>query len=436
MVFNRRNLLAGAGASALACGHQAHAVVRLDVTSGNVQPMPIALPDFLPGSPAETETSRNITSIIAANLQRSGLFAPINPAAYIEKISNSDAVPRFPDWKAINAQALVIGRITRQGDGRLKAEFRLWDVFAGQQLTGQQYFTTPDNWRRVAHIISDAVYERLTGEKGYFDSRIVFVDESGPKDRRVKRLALMDQDGAGLRYLTRGDDLVLTPRFNPSTQEITYMSYGQSDPRVFLLNIETGQREIVGDFPGMTFAPRFSPDGQRVIMSLSQGGNANLFVMDLRSKATTRLTNTPAIDTAPSYSPDASRICFESDRGGSQQIYVMAASGGQAQRVSFGNARYSTPVWSPRGDYIAFTRQSSGSFGIGVMKPDGSGERLLTEGFHNEGPSWAPNGRVLMFFRDQGSGPSLFTVDITGRNELKVPTPSFASDPAWSPLLS
>jgi TolB protein len=436
MVFNRRNLLAGAGASALLASTQAQAVVRLDVTSGNVQPMPIALPDFLPGSPAETDTSRNITSIIAANLQRSGLFAPINPAAYIEKIANSDAVPRFPDWKAINAQALVIGRITRQGDGRLKAEFRLWDVFAGQQLTGQQYFTTPDNWRRVAHIISDAVYERLTGEKGYFDSRIVFVDESGPKDRRVKRLALMDQDGAGLRYLTRGDDLVLTPRFNPSTQEITYMSYGQGDPRVFLLNIETGQREIVGDFPGMTFAPRFSPDGQRVIMSLSQGGNANLFVMDLRSKATTRLTNTPAIDTAPSYSPDASRICFESDRGGSQQIYIMAASGGQAQRVSFGNARYSTPVWSPRGDYIAFTRQSSGSFGIGVMKPDGSGERLLTEGFHNEGPSWAPNGRVLMFFRDQGSGPSLFTVDITGRNELKVPTPSFASDPAWSPLLS
>ncbi len=250
MVFNRRNLLAGAGASALLAGTNAHAVVRFDVTSGNVQPMPIALPDFLPGSSAETDTSRNITSIIAANLQRSGLFAPINPAAYIEKISNSDAVPRFPDWKAINAQALVIGRITRQGDGRLKAEFRLWDVFAGQQLTGQQYFTTPDNWRRVAHIISDAVYERLTGEKGYFDSRIVFVDESGPKDRRVKRLALMDQDGAGLRYLTRGDDLVLTPRFNPSTQEITYMSYGQGDPRVFLLNIETGQREIVGDFPG------------------------------------------------------------------------------------------------------------------------------------------------------------------------------------------
>jgi TolB protein len=436
----RHLLLAGAGAGALlATVGPAAAALRLDVTQGNVQPMPIALPEFIPGAPAESNLSRDVTNIIAANLQRSGLFAPINPAAYIEKISNTDAVPRFPDWRAINAQALVVGRITRQPDGRLKSEFRLWDVFAGSQLTGQQYFTSPDNWRRVAHIISDAIYERLTGEKGYFDSRIVFVDETGPKDRRVKRLALMDQDGAGVRYLTRGDNLVLTPRFNPSTQEITYMSYEQGRPRVYLLNIETGQREIVGDFPGMTFAPRFSPDGQRVIMSLQQGGNANLFTMDLRSKATTRLTETPAIDTAPSYSPDGSRIVFESDRGGSQQIYVMAAGGGQAQRISFGQGgRYSTPVWSPRGDYIAFTRQANGKFAIGVIKPDGSGERVLTEGFHNEGPTFAPNGRVIMFFRDlPGSGgPSLYTVDITGRNELKVPTPSYASDPAWSPLLS
>jgi TolB protein len=309
-------------------------------------------------------------------------------------------------------------------------------VYAAEQLHGQQYVTTPDNLRRIAHIISDAIYQRLTGEQGYFDSRIVFVDESGPKDRRVKRLAIMDQDGANVRYLTRGDDLVLTPRFSPSTQEITYMSYGQGDPRVYLLNIETGQRETVGNFPGMSFAPRFSPDGQRVIFSLSQRGNANIFVMDLRSKTTTRLTDTAAIDTAPSYSPDGARICFESDRGGKPQIYVMAANGAGAQRISFGEGIYSTPVWSPRGDYIAFTKQSQGKFAIGIMKPDGSGERVLTEGYHNEGPTWAPNGRVIMFFRDPGgaAGPALFTVDVTGRNEQRVPTPSYASDPAWSPL--
>ncbi len=434
--FSRRHLLAGAGALALLAPRPAGAVLSIDITEGNPRPMPIALPDFVAGTPEEGQVASDVTAVISNDLQRSGLFAPIDPSAFVARITNTDTVPQFADWRVINAQALVTGRITRQPDGRLRAEFRLWDVFAGQQLDGKQYFTAPDNWRRIAHIISDAIYERLTGEKGYFDSRVVFIDETGPKQRRVKRLAIMDQDGYGVRYLTRGDELVLTPRFNPSTQEITYMSYGQGDPRVYLLNIETGQREVVGNFPGMTFAPRFSPDGQRVIMSLQQGGNANLFVMDLRSKQTTRLTDTPAIDTAPCYSPDGQYICFESDRGGTQQIYVMPASGGVAQRISFGEGNHSTPVWSPRGDYIAFTGQARGAFSIGVLKPDGSGERLLTEGFHNEGPTFAPNGRVIMFFRDSGPGPFLHTVDITGRNELKVPTPSYASDPAWSPLLS
>jgi TolB protein len=441
--FTRRGLLAvtaaaGAGALLGLRPRPAGAVLSIDVTQGNVQPLPIALPDFVAGSPADIEQARAITQIITGDLKRSGLFAPIDPSAFIEKISTIDAVPRFPDWRAINAQGLVTGRITRQGDGRLKAEFRLWDVVGGAQLTGQQYFTSPDNFRRIAHIIADAIYERLTGEKGYFDTRIVFVDETGPKDRRIKRLALMDQDGANVRYLTRGEDLVLTPRFSPTTQEITYMSFGQGDPRVYLLNVETGQREIVGNFPGMTFSPRFSPDGQRVIMSLQQGGNSNLFVMDLRSKATTRLTDAPAIDTAPCYSPDGTRVCFESDRGGRQQVYVMPAHGGAAQRISFGDGSYSTPVWSPRGDFIAFTKQTQGGFAIGIMKPDGAGERILTEGYHNEGPTFAPNGRVLMFFRDPAGtgGPSLFTIDVTGRNEQRVATPSFASDPAWSPLLS
>jgi TolB protein len=433
----RRTLALGAAASALAMtGTAALAQTRLDVTQGNVAPMPIAIPDFVGGAPGDTEAARAITQIITANLKRSGLFAPIDPAAFIEKIVSFDAPPRFPDWKAINAQALITGRVTRQGDGRLKVEFRLWDVSSGQQLNGQQYFTAPDNWRRIAHIVSDQVYERLTGEKGYFDTRIVFIDETGPKERRVKRLSIMDQDGANVRYLTRGEDLVLTPRFSPSTQDITYMSYGQGDPRVFLLNIESGQREIVGNFPGMTFSPRFSPTGQQVIMSLQQGANSNIFVMDLQSKRTTRLTDTAAIDTAPSYSPDGARICFESDRGGRPQIYVMGAGGGAAQRISFGEGAYSTPVWSPRGDFIAFTKQGGGQFAIGIMKPDGSGERLLTSGYHNEGPTFAPNGRVLMFFREQGGGPSLYTIDVTGRNEQKIPTPSFASDPAWSPLLN
>ncbi|HLH96980.1 MAG TPA: Tol-Pal system beta propeller repeat protein TolB [Xanthobacteraceae bacterium] len=438
--LSRRRVLQLAGIAtaralpAIALRPAVGAPLHLDVTQGNIQPIPIALPDF--AASGEAETAHDVTDIIANDLRRSGLFAPIDPAAFIERNPNFD-YPRFADWRQINAQALVTGRLSPDS-GRLKAEFRLWDVFAGQQLASKVLFTSPENWRRIAHIISDLIYSQMTGDGGYFDSRIVFVDESGPKDRRVKRLAIMDQDGAQVRYLTRGDDLVLTPRFSPSTQQITYMSYGQGEPRVYLLNIETGQREIVGNFPGMSFAPRFSPEGQRVIMSLQQGGNANLYVMDLRSRTTTRLTDTAAIDTAPSYSPDGQRICFESDRGGHPQIYIMGANGGAAQRISFGDGIYSTPVWSPRGDYIAFTKQADNKFAIGVIKPDGSGERILTEGFHNEGPTWSPNGRVIMFFRDPGgtAGPSLFTVDVSGRNEQKTPTPSFASDPAWSPLLS
>jgi TolB protein len=423
---------AGIGTVATFGVDPAGAVPFVDLNQGNPQPMPIALPDFLTGSPSDGESAHGIPQIITANLRGTGLFAPIDQVPLIERI-DFDEQPRFAQWRA--AQALVTGRVTGQPDGRLRAEFRFWDVVGKVQLDGQLYLSMPDNFRRIAHIISDRIYERLTGEKGYFDSRIVFVDETS---QRIKRLAIMDQDGADVRYLTDGSDLVLTPCFSPSSQEITYMSLGQGELRIYLFNTETQQREIVGNFPGMTFSPRLTPNGQRVIMSLRQGANASLFVMDLRSKATTRLTDTAGIDTAPCYSPDGSRICFESDRGGNPQIYIMSAGGGPAQQITFGEGSYSTPVWSPRGDLIAFTKQGQRTFAIGVMAVDGKGERILTEGFHNEGPTFAPNGRVLMFFRDAGgsTGPSLYTIDITGRNEQRVPTPSYASDPAWSPLLA
>ncbi|MEX6507096.1 Tol-Pal system beta propeller repeat protein TolB [Jiella sp. M17.18] len=420
-------------AGAVLAAAPAAAKVEIDITQGNVQPLPIAINPFQ----SQNGVGRQISDVISADLKRSGLFAPIDQSAFIQKNLTPDVSPTFTDWTVINAQALVVGRVSPEADGRLRVEFRLWDTFAGQQLDGQQFYTNPENWRRVAHIISDAIYERLTGEKGYFDTRIVFVAESGSKADRVKRLAIMDQDGANVRYLTDGRDLVLTPRFSPNRQEITYMSFGSEGPRVYLLQLETGQREIVGNFPGMTFAPRFSPDGQKVVMSLQQDGNANIYAMDLRSRATTRLTATNAIDTSPSYSPDGKRIVFESDRGGRQQLYVMNADGSGQQRISFGDGSYSTPVWSPRGDLIAFTKQAGDQFQIGVMRPDGSGERILTSGFHNEGPTWAPNGRVLMYFRDQkgGAGPHLYSIDLTGYNEQEVPTPGFASDPAWSPSL-
>lgn len=417
---------------ALAAIQPARAQLEIDITQGVVEPMPIAITDFVSSDARGAE----IAAVIAADLQRSGLFKPIEKSAFIEKISNPDNAPRFNDWTVINAQALVTGRVTQEADGRLRAEFRLWDTFAGQQLVGEQFFASPANWRRVAHIIADAIYERLTGEKGYFDTRIVYVDESGPKNARVKRLAIMDQDGANQRNLSDGRAIVMTPRFSPNRQEITYMSYEGSQPQVYLLQIETGQRELVGNFPGMTFAPRFSPDGQKVIMSLMrEDGNSNIYTMDLRSRSTTRLTNSNSIDTSPSYSPDGNRVVFTSDRGGRPHIYTMGADGSNPQRISFGDGTYSTPVWSPRGDLIAFTKQTSGQFQIGVMRTDGSGERILSSGRLQEGPTWAPNGRVVMFFRETSGGPRLYSIDLTGRNEQAIPTPQFASDPAWSPLL-
>ncbi|WP_246088601.1 Tol-Pal system beta propeller repeat protein TolB [Phreatobacter stygius] len=438
LLLNRRNLLsAGAalGASGLvspyARAQQSQPPV-IDIRRGQVQPFPIAVPNF----GGEGDIGRNISGVIENNLRRSGFFRIIDRQAYANVQVDPDQAPNFQRFQATGAAGLVTGRAGRGADGRSRVEFRLWDVAQGSQLHGQQFATQEANWRRIAHIISDQIFERVTGEKGHFDTRVVFVDETGPKDRRQKRLAIMDQDGANVRYLTRGGDLVLTPRFSPSSQDITYMAYNSGEPRVFLLNIESGQREQVGNFPGMSFSPRFSPDGQRIVLSLQQGAGSSIYSMDLRSKNAVRLTDGSAIDTGPSFSPDGRQIVFESDRGGTQQLYVMSSGGGAANRISFGEGRYSTPVWSPRGDLIAFTRQGGGQFSIGVMKPDGSGERILTSGYHNEGPTFAPNGLFVMFFRDQGAGPQLFQSDIFARAENRVPTPSFGSDPAWGPTLS
>jgi TolB protein len=409
----------------------ARAEIEVNVNRGDVQPLPLAVPAF--GGPQGAE----IAQVISSNLQRSGLFRPLEPASFIERDLTAAVQPRFPDWKSINAQALVNGQVTVEG-GRLRVDFRLWDVFAEQQLLGLQFTSSPENWRRVAHKISDAVYERLTGEKGYFDTRIVFVAESGGRAARTKRLAIMDQDGANPSYLTDGSYIVMTPRFSSTSQEITYMALRPEGSSIYLFNLETGRRESLGNFQGMVFAPRFSADGSRVAFSVERAGNSDIFVMDLRSRTTSRLTADPSIDTSASFSPDGSQIVFNSDRSGSPQLYVMGADGSNPRRITFGNGgRYTTPVWSPTGEFIAFTKQSGGEFHIGVMRADGTDERLLTSSYLDEGPTWAPNGRVLMFSREtSGGSPRLWSVDVTGRILQPMPYQGSGSDPAWSPLLN
>jgi TolB protein len=447
--LGRRGLVAGTAAllaSPLpAFGQQPAAGGKAEITVDGARnaPIPIAIP-ALAGSGGDTDRlGRDIAVVITNNLGRSGLFRPLDPAGYINTAPSGDT-PTYQNWKAIGANALVTGKVESQGGDKLRVEFRLWDVLQGLQIQGTAYTTTQSNWRRIAHIISDVVYERLLGEKGYFDTRIVYIAGTGPRDRRVKRLAIMDQDGENNRFLTDGSFLALTPRFHPTRDEIAFMSYARNRPRVYLFDLGSGHQQVLGEFEGITLSPRFSPDGSSVIMAQTRGGGSDIYVIELGSMHARKLTDSGAIDVSPCFSPDGTQIVFNSDRDGDQQLYMMNADGSGVKRISFGQGRYATPVWSPRGDLIAFTRLSGGTFAIGVMHPDGTGERILSESYYVEGPTFAPNGRVIMFWREtpaqdsrgRGFSARLVSIDIMGFNERALTTPTDASEPAWSPLLS
>ena len=418
--------------------------LELTLNQGTIKPTPIAVTDLFSNNNSLDKLGKNISMVISDNLERSGLFIPIDHKAFIQSSESLSNQPRFEDWKVIKAQHLVAGKIDFIDDN-ISIEFRLFDVFAQKQIVGKKYETSKNNWRRVAHIISDAIFQRITGEGGFFDTRIVYVAETGPKKNRQKRLAIMDQDQANHRFLTDGSYLVLTPRFSPNSQKITYMSYvKKNSPRVFIFDIETGQQEIVGEFPGMTFAPRFSPDGEKIVMSYSDPnvGNAEIYILDINTRITKRITNNSAIDVSGSFSPDGKNIVFNSDRTGRRHLYIIDNNGKNIKRISREKGSYYTPVWSPRGDMIAFTKQEGGQFYIGVMDTDGSNERMIAKSFHVEGPTWSPNGRYLMYFKEErtsadGSGgeSSLYSIDLTGYNERKIITPLGGSDPAWSPLM-
>jgi TolB protein len=417
----------------------AQAPLRIEITEGVIEPMPFAAPTFVPDSSAAGDLAARITQVVIDDLVGTGLFREVPRSAHIARVTSLDAPVAFADWKAINAQALITGAVGVGGD-RAQVRFRLWDVFAQAPLgEGLQFDGSTASWRRLGHKVADQVYSRLTGEGGYFDSRVAFVAASGPKEARRKQIAIMDYDGANAVTLTDGSALVLTPRIAPDARRVLFTSYASGVPGVMLLEAGGRQRTVISDASGMTFAPRFSLDGERVIYSRSVGTGSDIFVSDIGGGGQLQLTRGSSINTAPSFSPDGNRVVFESDRGGTQQLYVMSAAGGEASRISFGDGRYATPVWSPRGDMIAFTKIAGGRFHIGVMRQDGSGEKLLTGSYIDEGPTWAPNGRVLMFFRESpgaSGGPQIYSVDITGRNLRRVPTGGFASDPSWSGLLS
>ena len=415
---------------------------QLDMTvnRGVIKPISLAVPSFIKESGANSIISRELAKVISNNLDSTGLFKSIPQSAYVSMPLSFNTPVQFSDWSIINADVLVMGSVGLKPDGRLEVKFRLWDVSQQKEIgKGKQYFTNSESWRRISHKISDTIYTRVTGEGAYFDSRVVFVSETGPKDNRTKRLAIMDQDGANFRLLKHPPSLVIAPRFSPTTNKIIFTGYETGKPRVYLMDLSSEEITSLPELKGMSFAPRFSADGSQIVLSMTENGNTDIFINTLSTGAKTRLTTNNAIDTAPSFSPDGKSIVFESDRGGGQQLYIISTQGGDAKRISFGKGRYATPVWSPRGDLIAFTKIKEGKFHIGVMRVDGTKERLLTTSFLDEGPAWAPNGRVLMFFREtpgSAGAPSIYSIDISGRNLRKIKTSSFASDPNWSPILN
>ncbi|MGI9452812.1 MAG: Tol-Pal system beta propeller repeat protein TolB [Geminicoccaceae bacterium] len=414
----------------------------IDITGGKIEPLPIAITEFYGETPAAEELGRKMADVVSADLESSGLLRPIDRRAFIQSPEELQSTPRFADWRQINAQTLVTGTIVGgvDADG-ITIEFRLWDVFGGTQMRGLRFNASEDKWRRIGHRIADAVYQRITGEEGYFDSRIVYVSETGPATDRIKRIAIMDQDGANHKFLTDGGDLVITPRFHPEGTSIAYMAYRGPIPQIYQRNLLTSTERPLGNFPGMTFAPKFSPNGNLMAMSLATNGNSDLYLLDVINGRVggqrERLTNSQAIDTSPSFSPDGTEMVFNSDRAGSPQLYVMNINNGQTRRISFGGGNYGSPAWSPRGDLIAFTKIKDGLFHIGVMRADGSDERLLTRSALDESPTWSPNGRVILFSRKdyRTKRTRLFTIDVTGYNEREIPTPQDASDPDWSVLI-
>lgn len=419
---------------------QAQLTVDVENTAGDE--LTIAVPG-LP-TPQSTDTAagttaelgNKISDVIVNNLRSSGLFKPLG-RSQVRGISFAEVTsPQFPYWNGTNASALIQGYVQSNGDGKLTVGCYLYDVALQTELTRQGFVVDPGDWRRAAHKCADSIYSRLTGESPFFDSRIAYIAETGPKDNRRKRLAIMDSDGANHRFITNGQATALTPRFSPDYSKIVYLSFLDGNPRIYVYEIGTGRQKLITQSTNPTFAPRWSPDGKTILYSMAIAGNTDIYKVSAQGGEPQRLTFSPGIDIGGSFSPDGSRIVFESDRSGSQQLYVMSADGGNERRISFGGGRFATPEWSPRGDLIAFTKMA-GNFRVGVMTPSGGGQRLLTNSWQDEAPTWAPNGRIIQFFRTaRGSGKTgIWQVDLTGRNERQLPTPVNGSDPAWGPLL-
>ncbi|MDR0449048.1 MAG: Tol-Pal system beta propeller repeat protein TolB [Rickettsiales bacterium] len=418
----------------------ARAEIVVDIVAGNTPQIPVAIVPFETADATLKADAKMLNQVLAQNLERTGLFKILDPESFPETLKFGE-LPSFEHWKLIKAKALVQAKLSKASNNNLRLQFFLWDVDSGEQIEAQSLVASVKSKRRLAHISGDEIYKRLTGEGGYFDTQIVYIAESGPVEARIRRLAIMDQDGHNNRYISSPDVYVTSPYFSPNMHTLVFLSYRNDDPAVWTLDLSTGEQRKLGKFSGMTFAPAFSPDGNKVAMSLVDDMAINLYEYDMEKKTLRQLTYYDGIDTSPSYSPDGKSLVFNSDRSGSQQLHILDLSTLDAHRISFGSGRYATPSWSPRGDYIAFTRILSDTFSIGVMTPKGKSEKILASGWFMESPNWAPNGRRVVFHATDKSkdgmerSSEIISVDITGQNSYHIKTPGNAVSPSWSPLL-
>ncbi|MDR1235876.1 MAG: Tol-Pal system beta propeller repeat protein TolB [Holosporaceae bacterium] len=415
-----------------------NADVVVNVNKGVMKPVNIALNLF----DSSGGWKDNFAKVITNDLQGTFLFRAIPSNAFMQVLAGSDKNPTFPLWKIISAQYLANLEINVNGSV-LKISMVLYDILSETPVGNLTVSGDIRDWRKLAHIVSNNIYERVTGEVGYFDTKILYVAvQPQARGKKTYRLAMMDQDGYDHKFLTDGGTIVLTPRFSPSGKEFSFFSYrekivnGRRIPvtaGVYRYDLDTQKTELLANFNGMTYAPRYSSDGNLLVFSLSDHGSSSIYTFDLVTKRITRITKGRCIDTSPCFSPDGKYIVFNSDRGGTQQLYIMNSDGSDVRRLSFSNGRYATPVWSPRGDWIAFTKFGRDGFYIGIIHPDGSGERMLASGYLVEGPTWSPNGRVILYSnQDYSRREKIFSVDVTGYNKHQIKTPQNAIDPEWS----
>lgn len=402
----------------------AHSALDIEIVGGAAQQIPIAIVPFA----QSTAQKEDVSLVIAADLRRSGLFRTLETRGVVNQPHDLPEV-KYPEWTALQAQALVIGKIEPAAAGRFKVSFRLLDVLKQGQLAALEYDVTPAQLRQTAHKIADVIYQTLTGQPGIFSTRISYVLKNG------NRFSLMvaDADGHNPQSVLASTEPIISPSWSPDGTRLAYVSFEKKKPTIYVQSLTTGQRIVLANYKGNNSAPSWSPDGKRLAIVLTQGANSQVHVINADGTGLQQLSHSRAIDTEPQWSPDGKWIYFTSDRGGSPQIYRMSSLGGEPQRVTFDGSYNVSPRLSPDGKQLAFIRRDGGKFQVAVQELATSQVQVLSDSAQDESPSFAPNGKMIMFATSINNKGVLSVVSSDGRIKQRLSETGDVREPAWSP---